>query len=146
MNATSLQTATIQTATAGPSKSRLWASRVVSAVPSLFFLVDGSMKLFKPAVVVETTLKLGYPESSIAAIGVVLLSCTILYLIPRTAVLGAVLLTAYLGGAVATHVRVSGPLFNIVFPVTLCVFVWGGLWLRNSNLRRLLPLIDASAR
>ena len=146
MNATSLETVMIQATTASPSKVRLWASRIVSAVPSLFFLVDGSMKLFKPAVVVEATLKLGYPESSIAAIGVVLLSCTILYLIPRTAILGAVLLTAYLGGAVATQVRVSSPLFNIVFPVTLGVFVWGGLWLRNGNLRRLLPLIDASAR
>ena len=122
------------------SKKRLWAGRTLSALSSLFLLVDGGMKLFKPPVVVRSTLELGYPESAIVGIGVVLLVCTILYLIPRTAVLGAALLTGYLGGAVATQVRVSGPIFNIVFPVIFGCMLWGGLWLRDSNLRRLIPV------
>ena len=122
--------------------SRLWAGRILSALPTLFLLVDGGMKLFKPPVVVQSTLELGYPESAIVGIGVVLLIATILYVIPRTAVLGAILLTGYLGGAVATHVRVSGPGFNIVFPVIFGCMLWGGLWLRDNNLRRLIPVYD----
>jgi hypothetical protein len=122
--------------------SRLWAGRILSALPTLFLLVDGGMKLFKPPVVVQSTLQLGYPESGIVGIGVVLLIATILYVIPPTAVLGAILLTGYLGGAVATQVRVSGPVFNIVFPVILGCMLWGGLWLRDNNLRRLIPVND----
>src|SRR5438128_779318 len=89
------------------SNKRLWSGRIMSGLPALFLLVDGGMKLFKPPVVVEATVNLGYPESAIIGIGVVLLISTILYLIPRTAILGGILLTGYLGGAVATHVRVS---------------------------------------
>ena len=122
------------------SNARLWASRIMSGLPALFLLVDGGMKLFKPPVVVEATLQLGYPESAIAGIGVVLLISTILYLIPRTSVLGAILLTGYLGGAVATHVRVSAVPFNILFPVVFGALLWGGLWLRNRCLQNLLPL------
>lgn len=129
--------------TASPATtSRLWAGRILSALPTLFLLVDGGMKLVKPPVVVQSTLELGYPESAIVGIGVVLLIATILYVIPRTAVLGAILLTGYLGGAVATHVRISGPVFNIVFPVILGGMLWGGLWLRDNNLRRLIPVND----
>jgi hypothetical protein len=112
----------------------------MSGLPALFLLVDGGMKLFKPPVVVETTLQLGYPESAIVGIGVVLLIITILYLIPRTAILGAILLTGYLGGAVATHVRVSAAVFNIIFPVVFGALLWGGLWLRDRRLQNLLPL------
>jgi hypothetical protein len=97
------------------------------------------MKLFKPPVVVETTTQLGYPESAIVGIGVVLLACTLLYSIRRTSILGAILLTGYLGGAVATHVRVSA-WANIVFPVFFGCLIWGGLWLRDRRLERLLPL------
>jgi hypothetical protein len=122
------------------STKRLWASRIMSGLPALFLLVDGGMKLFKPPVVVETTLQLGYPESAIAGIGVVLLISTILYLMPRTAILGAILLTGYLGGAVATHVRVSAAVFNIIFPVVFGALLWGGLWLRDRRLQNLLPL------
>jgi formate-dependent nitrite reductase membrane component NrfD len=122
------------------SKTALWIGRVLSALAILFLLFDGVMKLFKPALVVEATTRLGYPESSIIPIGVVLLVSTMLYAIPRTAVLGAILLTGYLGGAVATHVRVSGSLFEILFPVIMGVFVWGGLYLRDARLRRLIPL------
>lgn len=120
------------------NKGALWTGRAISGLAILFFLLDGVMKLFKPAVVVEGTLQLGYPESSIVGIGITLVACTILYAIPRTAFLGAILLTGYLGGAVATHVRVSGPLFNILFPVVFGAFVWGGLYLRDSRLRRLI--------
>lgn len=132
--------------TTNTSSRSLWAGRILSGLAGLFFLTDGGMKLFKPPVVVETTVHLGYPESAIAGIGMVLLACTLLYLIPRTAFLGAVLLSGYLGGAVATNVRVSGPWFNILFPVLLGVFVWGGLWLRNADVRRLLPMVESSGR
>ncbi len=98
------------------------------------------MKLVKPAPVVEATVQLGYPESSIVGLGVVLLVSTVLYVIPRTALLGGLLLTGYLGGAVATHVRVSAPLFNAIFPALLGALLWGGLWLRDSRVRELLPL------
>ena len=84
------------------SKAQIWAGRIISALAAVFLLVDGVMKLFKPAVVVEATTRLGYPESTIVGIGIVLVVCTILYMIPQTSVLGAILLTGYLGGAVAT--------------------------------------------
>ena len=116
----------------------LWAGRIISTLPALFLLIDGIMKLVKPRVVVEATAQLGYPESVIVGIGIVLLACTILYLIPRTAIFGAILLTGYLGGAVATHVRISGPLFNIVFPVILGAMLWGGLYLRDQRVRSLV--------
>jgi hypothetical protein len=123
------------------SKRRLWAGRIMSGLPTLFLLLDGVMKLVKPAPVVEGTIQLGYPESVIFGLGVVLIGCTILYVIPSTSVLGAMLLTGYLGGAVATHVRVGNPLFShILFPVYVAVLVWGGLYLRDSRLRALVPL------
>ena len=117
-----------------------WAGRIISGLPALFLLVDGAMKLIKPAPVVEATVRLGYPESTIVPIGVVLIVCTIIYLIPRTAVLGAILLTAYLGGAVATHVRAEEPVFSIVFAIVFGVLLWLGLYLRNPTLRLLVPL------
>ena len=120
------------------NKSSLWAGRILSALPVLFLLLDGVMKLVKPAFVVEATAQLGWPESVIVALGVVLIACTILYLIPRTAVLGAILLTGYLGGAVATHVRVGGPLFSILMPVILGAMLWGGLYLRDERVRSLV--------
>ncbi|HEX5601350.1 MAG TPA: DoxX family protein [Pyrinomonadaceae bacterium] len=120
------------------NKSSLWAGRILSALPVLFLLLDGVMKLVKPAFVVEATVQLGYPESVIVALGVVLVACTILYLVPRTAVLGAILLTGYLGGAVATHVRVGGPLFSILMPVILGVMLWSGLYLRDERVRSLV--------
>jgi len=122
------------------STKRLWSGRIMSGLPALFLLFDGAMKLFKPPFVVEATVKLGYPESTIVGIGVVLLVSTVLYLVPRTAILGAVLLTGYLGGAVATHVRVEAGLFDIVFPVFFGALLWGGLWLRDRRLQELLPL------
>lgn len=122
------------------SKGTLWAARIVSGFAALFFLFDGAMKLVKPEFVVKETVRLGYRESTIVPLGVVLIVCTILYLIPRTAVLGAILLTAYLGGAVATHVRAGEPVFSIVFAIVFGVLVWFGLYLRNPTLRLLIPL------
>ncbi|HEV2830010.1 MAG TPA: DoxX family protein [Pyrinomonadaceae bacterium] len=130
----------MQSVNSAVSKRTLWIGRIVSGLLILFLLFDGAMKLLKPAVVVEATVRLGYPETTIVPIGIVLLISTILYAIPRTSVLGAILLTGYLGGAVATHVRVGGTLFEIVFPVIMGVFVWGGLYLRDVRLRRLIPL------
>lgn len=122
------------------SKPMLWTGRTLSGLAALFLLLDGVAKLFKPAPVVEATLQLGYPESVILGLGLVLTACTVLYLIPRTSILGAILLTGYLGGAVATHVRVGGPLFSVIFPVIFGVLLWGGLWLRDVRLRGLIPL------
>lgn len=120
---------------------RPWAGYIISALPVLFFLLDAVGKLIKPEPVVTGTLELGYRESVIVPLGIVLLVCTFLYAIPRTAILGAVLLTAYLGGAVATHVRVGNPLFtHMLVPVYLGVFVWLGLYLRDKRLRRLVPI------
>lgn len=113
---------------------------MLSALPVLFLLMDGSMKLFKPEFVVKATVQLGYPESAIVGIGIILLACTALYLIPRTAVLGAILLTGYLGGAVATQVRVGAGLFEITFPVILGALLWGGLLLRERRLRDLISI------
>jgi len=123
------------------TKKRPWVGYIISILPVLFLLMDGIMKLFKPQVVVDTTVQLGYPESSIIPIGIALLVCTVLYIIPQTSVLGAILLTGYLGGAVATHVRVENPLFTyILVPVYLAIFLWLGLYLRDPRLRKLVPL------
>ena len=122
------------------SNTRVWIGRIASGLPALFLLVDGVMKLIKPAVVVETTMKLGYAESTILPLGLLLIACTIVYLIPRTTVLGAILLTGYLGGAVATHVRAAEGSFPIVFPVIFGTLIWLGLYLRDTRLQALLPL------
>jgi hypothetical protein len=128
-----------------PNK-RLIAGYVLSTIPVLFLLMDGIMKLFKPAVVVNGTVDLGYSESVIVPLGIILTACTILYAIPRTAVLGAVLLTGYLGGAIATHVRVAAPAFNVIFPIIVALFVWGGLYLRDERLEALIPFRRKSSQ
>lgn len=125
---------------ATPASKTLWAGRILSAIPALFLLMDGTMKLAKPKVVVEATVQLGYPESVIFPLGIVLLVCTGLHAIPRTSVLGAILLTGYLGGAVATHVRVAAGLFPIAFPIIMGCLIWSGLLLRDGRLRALIPL------
>ena len=122
------------------SKTSLWVGRIVSYLPALFFLGDCAMKKVKPPVVVEAPRKHGYPQSVIVTKGVVLIVCTILYLIPATSVLGAILLTGYLGGAVATHVRVNEGLFSIVFAVIFGMLLWLGLYLRDARVRALIPI------
>jgi len=121
------------------SGKQLWAGRIVSGLAVLFLLWDGIMKLLKPAVVVKATRDLGYPESDIVGIGLVLLACTLLYLLPRTSFLGAILLTGYFGGAIASQVRVEASLFNVVFAFAFGCLVWGGLWLRDVRIRTFLP-------
>ena len=124
-----------ETSPPASSSALVWTGRVLGGLPALFMLVDGGMKLFKPPFVVEATTKLGYPESCIVPLGVIVIVATILYLIPRTAALGAILLTGYLGGAVATHVRESGSLFEILFPALFGALLWGGLCLRDERVR-----------
>ena len=122
-------------------KGRRWIGGVITTLSALFLLMDGVGKLIKPAPVIEGTIALGYPESVLLGLGIVLIVCTGLYVIPRTAVLGAMLLTGYLGGAVATHVGVGDPLLtHALFPAYLAVLIWGGLFLRDRRLRALVPL------
>jgi hypothetical protein len=119
---------------------RLWTGRVLTGLASAFCILDGVMKLFKPVFVVEATKQLGYPEYTIVGIGVALLTATVLYLIPRTSVLGAIVLTGYLGGAIASNVRAETPMFNTAFPFIFAVIVWAGLWLRDPRLQTMVPL------
>ncbi|MGZ3335948.1 MAG: DoxX family protein [Isosphaeraceae bacterium] len=119
------------------SKKLLWAGWIASALPVLMLIVSGVMKLVKPAPLVEGFARFGYSDSLALGIGIVELTCTVIYLIPRTSVLGAILLTGYLGGATATHVRIGDPFF---VPIVLGVLVWAGLLLREERLRALLPL------
>ena len=125
-------------------KGRLWAGRILSFLPALFLLLDGIMKVFKPTFVVEATVKLGYSERVIVPLGIVLVICTLIYLIPRTAVLGAILLTGHLGGAVATHVRAEQGWFEIFFPIVIGILLWSELALRNDRVRSLVSLRDTS--
>lgn len=122
------------------SRKRLWTGYILSGLTTLFLLMDGIMKLFKPAFVVKATVQLGYPESTIVGIGTILVASTLVYIFPRTSVLGAVLLTGYLGGAVASNVRATMPLFNVLFPVVLGGLLWAGLLLRDKRLEELLPV------
>jgi len=122
------------------SKRMLWTGRILSGLAALFLLADSVGKFVRPAPVVEGTVLLGYPESVILPLGILLLACTLLYVIPYTSVLGAILLTGYLGGAVATHVRVGNPwLSHILFPTYVGLLIWGGLYLREGRLRFLIP-------
>jgi hypothetical protein len=116
----------------------LWAGRIISALPVLMLLVSALMKFAKPEPVVKGFADLGWDMSLALGLGITEVACTIIYLIPRTAVLGAILLTGYFGGATATHVRVGDPSF--VGPVVLGVLVWLGLFLRDDRLRALIPL------
>lgn len=124
------------------SPGALWTGRVLSALPVLFLLFDGMAKVMRLAPVLEGTARLGYPLDAVVPLGFTLLACTLLYAVPRTAVLGAILLTGYLGGAVATHVRMGDPLFShVLFPTYVAAMIWGGLFLREARLRTLLPLV-----
>jgi hypothetical protein len=123
------------------SQKRLWVGRILSGIPVLMLLMDGVMKLFTPAPVVVAMTRLGYPPTLSLAIGIVLLICVITYMIPQTSVLGAILLTGYLGGAVATHLRVGDPLLShVLFPIYVGILLWAGLFLREDRLRALLPV------
>ncbi len=121
-------------------KKRLWAGRVVSGLAVAFLLFDSIPKILQLAWVVKASASLGFPAAALTPVGIVLLLCTILYCIPRTAILGAILLTGYLGGAVEANVHMGAPLVsNVLFPIDFAVFVWGGLALRD---RRVLRVFD----
>jgi hypothetical protein len=118
------------------SQSSRTTGLILSGIAVLFLLFDSLGKLLKVAPVVEGTAQLGYPETVIIPIGVILLICVVIYVIPRTAILGAVLLTGYMGGAIATHVRVGSPLLtHVMFPIYVSLLVWGGLFLRDPRVR-----------
>ena len=122
-----------------PSDRATWAGRVLSGLPVLMLTFDAAAKIARLKPMIEGTVKLGYPASTVFPIGLILLACVIVYVIPRTAPLGAVLLTGYLGGAIATHVRVGNPLFtHELAPIYVAAFIWGGLYLRDPRVRAVL--------
>jgi len=122
------------------SKPLLWTGRILSILAVLFMLFDTVGHLLKPAPVVQAFAQLDFPLRLSVVIGIIQLICLILYVIPRTAVLGAVLLTGYLGGAVAIHMRVGNPLFECLFPIIIGVLFWTGLLLRDHRLRAIFPV------
>lgn len=124
----------------GESKGSLWTGRVLSGLVVLFMLFDSVTKILKAQQVIDATMRIGFPLSTIVPIGVVLLVCNILYVLPRTSILGAILLTGHLGGAIAANVRAASPVFNTAFPAVFGVLVWLGLYLREPRLRALLPV------
>lgn len=121
-----------------PSPAMLWTGRIISTLITLFMLFDSTIKVLRLSPAVEGTVHIGYPASLVLPIGIVALISTVLYAIPRTAVLGAVLLTGYFGGATASQVRLEDHLFYL--PVIFGILAWGGLFLRDRRLRALLPL------
>lgn len=126
-----------------PSKARLLTGRILTTLVALFLAMDIVFKFIRPIPpqVLQSMNQLGFQTGMLTAIGILLLVCTALYVIPATSVLGAVLLTGYLGGAVSMHVRVGNPLFgNILFPVYVGILMWAGLCLRETRLLALLPL------
>jgi hypothetical protein len=123
----------------GPGKRALWGGRVLTGLASVFLLFDAIVKLAMSPEAIAGTQELGWPVSVIRGLGVLELICLVIYLVPRTAVLGAVLWTGYLGGAIATHLRVGNPLMShTLFPVYIAALIWGGLWLRDRRVRALL--------
>ena len=127
--------------TSPSSTKRIWAGRIVTALPVLFLLFDGTIHIMRIPAVVAGFAQAGFPISTAVPLGIIEIVCIILYVIPRTSVLGAILLTGYLGGAVATNVRQQLPLLGYVLaPVYVAVFIWGGLWLRDDRIRSLIPL------
>jgi hypothetical protein len=125
---------------ARPSRKALWTGRALSGLAVLFLTFDATLKVLRVPEAIESTGQLGYPASTLFGIGLIQVICLIIYLVPRSAVLGAVLWTGYLGGAIATHVRVGNPLFShTLFPIYVAALLWGGLWLREPRLAALLP-------
>jgi hypothetical protein len=122
------------------SPTMVWAGRVISALTILFLLFDSLIKILELAPAVEATTQLGYAESQVFGIGVIELASLILYAIPQTSILGGILLTGHLGGAIATHMRAGSDLFSLVFPLIIGLLLWGGLFLRDERLRGLIPL------
>ncbi len=122
------------------SKAARWSGRIISGLVVLFLLFDGVTKLVRVKPVLKAASQLGFSVPQVVGIGVLLLVCTAIYVIPRTSVLGAILLTGYLGGATAIQVRAANPVFETLFPVIFGVLVWAGLFLRDRRLRELVPV------
>jgi hypothetical protein len=133
----------MQTATdiAAPSKSRLWTGRILRILTILFLLFDGIMKLVRPLPVTQAMTQLGFPQNLSVPIGIILLLCTALYATPSTSVLGAVLLTGYLGGAVVSQLRIGASLFgSTLFPIYFAVLMWASVYLLEPRLRAIFPI------
>jgi len=132
---------TTQSQTAAVTRSMIWTGWIMSGIVVVFLMFDGITKLMMIAPVVDATTGIGYPVGVIRPLGIVCLACAILYAIPRTSILGAILLTGFLGGAVASKVRLEDPLFSqVLFGVYVGILAWGGLYLRDGRLRALIPL------
>jgi hypothetical protein len=124
------------------SNGAIWTGRVLSGLAIVFLLFDGAIKLVPLDIVITTSQQLGIPAELARTLGVLTLVCTILYAIPRTSVLGAILLTGYMGGAIYTHLRAGSPLFtHTLFGAYLAVLIWGGLYLRDERMRALIPFL-----
>jgi hypothetical protein len=135
-----MQSAT-QISTVAVSNRALWTGRIMSGLVIAFLLMDAIMKFVIPPAVVKGMADSGWPLHFSVTLGIILMTCIIFYTIPRTSVLGAILLTGYLGGAVASNLRLELPLFtHVLFPVYVGVLAWGGLFFRESKLRDLIPL------
>ena len=133
---------TVIAETVPASRPARWVGRILSGIVIVFLLVDGAIKLVAWPIVTETLEKMGYGSSDalMRGLGAVTIICTVLYAVPPTSILGAILLTGYLGGAIASHVRIDSPVFtHTLFGLYLGLMVWGGLWLRDDRLRRLIP-------
>jgi hypothetical protein len=128
----------VETQTVPVSKARLWTGRIISGLPVLLMVFGATFGVLKPAFALPGFVQFGYPERFFLPICILELASAIVYAIPRTSVLGAILLTGYLGGATATHVRLGDPLF--IVPVIVGVMIWGGLFLRDDRVRALIPL------
>lgn len=127
--------------TAGVSKGQLWTGRILSGLVVAFLVFDATIHLMKPAPVVAGFAQLGFPLSTAVPLGIIELAFIVIYLIPRTSVFGAILLTGYLGGAIAAQVRIGAPLFSTtLFPIYVALFLWGGLYFRDARVRALIPL------
>jgi hypothetical protein len=121
------------------SRKAVWLGRILTAPPVLFLTIDTAMKLLQVPVAVEATQQLGYTAGAVLALGIIEAVCLVLFLVPRTAVLGAVLWTGYFGGAIATHIRAGSPLFtHTLFPIFVAALLWTGLWLRDRRLRHIV--------
>jgi hypothetical protein len=136
-----METLSIQQSSQTQSKAALWTGRIISTLCILFLLFDAIMKIVRESHSVQGTLDLGWPDSSVSILGIILLLCTIFYIVPRTSILGAILLTGYLGGAIATGARIDHP---YIFALVFGVLVWSGLFLRDARLRTLIPLKKAA--
>jgi hypothetical protein len=132
-------TLTAPPAASGLGKKSIWTGRVLSGLAVVFLVFDAGFKFMVTPEAVAATTELGWPADVIPLLGVIELACLAAYLVPRTAILGAVLWTGYLGGAIATHLRVHNPLLShTLFPIYVAILIWGGLWLRDRRVRALI--------